>query len=466
MTPIDACAPLDPSGLGALEAVFEALGRVLLVLDADLRVIRASQTIESLGCEGMATRSVGHHVHDLLGAGLFGPTEPIGEALRHDRREEGRRAILQCPEVERLVSVTAAPLPEHVRVHCDPRARFLVVLRPAEEEDRAAGIAAVPGMIARSPQMMKIIALLDSLHRSDVPVLITGESGTGKEVVARALHARSRRASGPFVAVNCGALPADLLETELFGHVRGAFTGAVRDRVGRFELARNGTIFLDEIGDLAPALQVKLLRVLQDGVYERVGESVPRTIDARLIAATNADLSKSIARGTFREDLYYRLRVVPIHIAPLRDRPEDIAPLAHQLVAQIGEREGRALRLSPDLVRVLEGMAWPGNIRELANALQYASVVCQGQTVQVEDLPPGAGLERVSEARHEAPAPPADPGSRPAPPTERGNPSEDTEIARIRAALEATKWSRARAADTLGMSRTTLWRRMRELGLG
>ena len=277
-------------------------------------------------------------------------------------------------------------------------------------------------------------------------MLITGESGTGKEVVARALHARSRRAAGPFVAVNCGALPGELLETELFGHVRGAFTGAVRDRVGRFELARNGTIFLDEIGELPLALQVKLLRVLQDGVYERVGESTPRRLDARIVAATNTDLEGGIRTGTFREDLYYRLRVVPIHLPPLRDRPEDIAPLAIQFVARIGQRDGRALRLSPDTVREMERRPWPGNVRELENALQYATVVCQGQTIQVEDLPPGAGSGA---------------GARSAPPT----PPPLDEVSTIRAALEAARWNRVKAAEALGLSRTTLWRRMRELGL-
>ena len=452
----------EPPGLGSLEAVFEALGRVLVVLDADLRIIRASRTLDTLACAGAAERVLGRRAEELLGAGLFSPEEPIGEALARGRREEGRRAVLQCADSERLVSVTAAPLPEHVRAHCDPRARFLVVLRPAEEEDVAAAIAAAPGPLARSPAMLRVVALLDSLHRSDVPVLITGESGTGKEVVARALHARSCRASGPFMAVNVGALPADLLETELFGHVRGAFTGAVRDRVGRFELAHHGTILLDEIGEMPLPLQVKLLRVLQDGVYERVGESTPRRLEARVVAATNVDLKAAITRGTFREDLYYRLCVVPIHIPPLRERPEDVAPLAHQLVARIGQRDGRALRLSPDTVRVLERLPWPGNVRELENALQYASVVCQGQTIQVEELPPGLA-ESGNSLRRAGGGP--RPSALPPPSPVAVTKVEGDEAQRIRAALETTRWNRARAATALGVSRTTLWRRMRELGL-
>ena len=441
-----------PPGLGSLDAVFEALGRVLVVLDADLRIIRASHTLDALARPGASQRVLGRSADEVFGAGLFAPDAPIGEALAQGRREEGRRAVLQCDDIERLVSLTAAPLPEHVREHCDPRARFLVVLRPAEEEDLAAAIAAAPGPLARSPAMLRVVALLDSLHNSEVPVLITGESGTGKEVVARALHARSRRSAGPFVAVNVGALPADLLETELFGHVRGAFTGAVRDRVGRFELAQHGTILLDEIGEMPPALQVKLLRVLQDGLYERVGESVPRHLDARIVAATNVDLKVAIARGTFREDLYYRLCVVPIHVPPLRERPEDIAPLAHQLVARIGQRDGRALRISPDTVRVLERLPWPGNVRELENALQYACVVCRGQTLTIEDLPPDLRAPHATPTGTRRPAP--------APPIAEGD-----DAGRVRAALDAAHWNRARAAEALGMSRTTLWRRMRELGL-
>jgi transcriptional regulator with GAF, ATPase, and Fis domain len=341
------------------------------------------------------------------------------------------------------------------------------------------------GIIGTSAGLDRAIEIAAQVAPTDLSVLITGESGTGKEVVARALHARSCRASGPFVAVNVGALPADLLETELFGHVRGAFTGAVRDRVGRFELAHNGTILLDEIGEMPLSLQVKLLRVLQDGFYERVGESTPRRLAARVVAATNVDLKAAIARGTFREDLYYRLRVVPIHIPPLRERPEDIAPLAHQLVARIGQRDGRALRLSPDTVRLLERLPWPGNVRELENALQYASVVCQGQTIQIEELPPGlvdaAETTRSPAGGMAGSGPKVEPGGEPravqhaasgrepAVPEGEAGPvagaNDGDETRRIRAALEATRWNRARAAVALGVSRTTLWRRMRELGL-
>ena len=369
--------------------MFEALGRVLVVLDERFSVLRVSQTLDRLGCEGTSEAVLGEPVEHLLGGGLFGEGEILRVALEQGRREEGRRAVLHCGDHLRLVSLTAAFLPPHVRGDCDPRARYLLVLRPAEEDDLILQSAtASHGLVTRSAAMLRILHLIESLSRSDATVLITGDSGTGKEVVARALHAHSPRASGPFVAVNCAALPPDLLESELFGHVRGAFTGAVRDRVGRFDAAAGGTLLLDEIGDLAPHLQVKLLRVLQELRFDRVGESVSRPMTARVIAATNVDLRQAIAEGRFREDLYYRLRVVPIHLPALRERPEDVAPIAQHMLARIGRREGRALRLSPDTLRRLERYAWPGNVRELENALEYAHALCQGQTIQLEDLPP------------------------------------------------------------------------------
>ena len=235
--------------------------------------------------------------------------------------------------------------------------------------------------------MERVFRLVENLEHSEATVLLTGESGTGKEVLARAIHAHSPRRSGPFVAVNCGALPGELLESELFGHVRGAFTGAVRERAGRFEVAAGGTLFLDEVADLPLHLQVKLLRVLQERTFERVGESQSRRTDARIIAATNVDLRRAVQEGRFREDLFYRLRVVPIEIPPLRERREDIEPLATYLLARVAARQGRALRFSPDALRALLDYAWPGNVRELENALEYAVAVCKGQTILPEDLP-------------------------------------------------------------------------------
>jgi transcriptional regulator with PAS, ATPase and Fis domain len=444
-------------GFGPLETVFEALGRVLLVLDREFRVIRASHLLDELAVTGAAAGAIGRPIEEVVGARLFGPSDTLRESLEQGLREEGRRAILRCGEGSaRLVSLTAAVLPNEISAHCDPRARYIVVLRPAETDNGLVqSMLSSHGLVARSPAMLRIVHLVESLHRSEATVLVTGESGTGKELIARALHANSPRCAGPFVAVNCGALPGELLESELFGHVRGAFTGAVRDRVGRFEAARGGTIFLDEVGDMPLHLQVKLLRVLQERHFERVGESAPRPMDARVIAATNVDLADAIRAGRFRDDLYYRLRVVPIHVPPLRERVEDIPLIAQHLLAHIGGREGRALMLSPDTLAAMVRHPWPGNVRELGNALEYAVATCTGQTIQIENLP--------AELRHgadgldvpEAPQPPrADPAL-----------EDPTERIRIVQVLEATHWNRGRAAETLGLSRSTLWRRMRELGI-
>jgi transcriptional regulator with PAS, ATPase and Fis domain len=446
-------------GFGTLETVFEALGRALIVLDADFRIIRASHTLDEIAGRGMVASVIGKPIEELVGAKLFGPMDTLREALTNGRREEGRRAVLRCGATSaRLVSLTAAVVPLHVSNHCDPRARYLVVVRPAEDEDSLLqSMIASHGLVARSPAMLKIVHLVESLHRSSATVLITGESGTGKEVIARALHSSSAQCTGPFVAVNCGALPADLLESELFGHVKGAFTGAVRDRVGRFELARGGTVFLDEVGDIPLHLQVKLLRVLQERQFERVGENKTRAVDARIIAATNQDLHGAIHAGRFREDLYYRLRVVPIHIPPLRERPEDIALIAQHLLAHIGGRAGRALILSPDTLEALKAYSWPGNVRELENALEYAVALCTGQTIQIEDLP--EEVRAAGAAEPPRAAAPAAPSARPA------DAGADPERARILEALEVQHWNRQKAAEALGLSRSTLWRRMRDLGI-
>jgi transcriptional regulator with GAF, ATPase, and Fis domain len=296
--------------------------------------------------------------------------------------------------------------------------------------------------------------------------------------------------------VNCAALPGELLESELFGHVKGAFTGAVRDRPGRFELADGGTIFLDEIGDLALPLQAKLLRVLQEHSFERVGGTKTRQVDVRVIAATNANLQEAVAEHRFREDLYYRLRVVPIEIPPLRARREDLDPLIQHLLDKIGKGRGRSLRLAPSAMRALLTYAWPGNVRELENALEYATAVCEGQTIHLEDLPlevgaaeadaynggvpawnghrvpvPGGTYLPHASGGHAAAAPPSGNGGTPAgPPAEattpaagtvRLTPEEVSEAESIRKALEETHYSRHKAADLLGISRTTLWRKMR-----
>ena len=445
------------AGFAAVNAVLGSIGRVCMALDADFRVRHVSQQLDTLVGKGSAQALLGEPVETLFGAELFGQGGALREALLAGEKREGWRASLRVePSGSRLVSLTVAPLRHDPNGVCDPEASYIVVMRPADETDGTAAQAPTSfgGLIARSASMIRIFRLVENLQHSDVTILLTGESGTGKEVLARAIHTHSIRRNGPFLAVNCAALPGELLEAEIFGHVRGAFTGAVRDRAGRFELASDGTLFLDEIGDVPLHLQVKLLRVLQEKTFERVGESKPRTSTARIIAATNKDLRRAVENGTFREDLYYRLRVFPVELPPLRGRREDIEPLASFLLGRVGGRHGRALRFSPDALRAILAYTWPGNVRELENALEYAVTVAKGHTVVPEDLPP----EVLGGA--------AGPTWRPEAAPARLDPLPDGELPRIRAALEACHWNRSEAASSLGMSRTTLWRKMRELGLG
>jgi len=437
-----------------VSAAFASLGRVFICLDHEFRILHASALRDEIIDADAARALAGQPIEALLGAELFGRAGELRAALAAGERREGWRALLTAGSGgPRLVSVTAAPFVHSTDV-CDPRVAYVVVLRPAEDDHVGSGSPiAFMGLIARSEAMARIFSLVRDLEQSEATVLITGESGTGKEMVARAIHAHSSRHARPFVAVSCAALPGDLLESELFGHVRGAFTGAVRDREGRFELANGGTLFLDEIGDLPLHLQVKLLRVLQERSFERVGDSHTRQSDARIIAATNADLHRAVQEGRFRDDLYYRLRVVPVEIAPLRERREDIEPLARHLLARVGARRGRALRFSPDAIRVLLQYSWPGNVRELENALEYAVAVCKGQTIHPEDLP-GELLKHTGRPPVESAPPPSD-----APPA---TPAESGERRRLTDALQAHRWRRDETAHALGISRTTLWRLMRE----
>jgi two-component system response regulator AtoC len=312
-------------------------------------------------------------------------------------------------------------------------------------------------LIGQSPAMQTIYDLVRQVSTAKTAVLITGETGTGKELVARAIHNLSPRRDQLFVALNCAAIPADLLESELFGHTRGAFTGAQAERTGKFELADGGTLFLDEIGDMAYPLQAKLLRVLQEGVIERIGSNKPITVDVRLLSSTNRDLRASIDAGRFREDLYYRLNVFHIHLPPLRERRGDIGHLAANFLSQFGEELGKgALRLTPEGQALLEPYEWPGNVRELRNLMERAAVLCGGAPVD-------AGLVRtlIPAARTEAAAVPE-----PSLESLLLEPAvEELERKLILRALGAAQDNKAEAARLLGVSERTLWYKLKRYGL-
>jgi DNA-binding NtrC family response regulator len=313
-------------------------------------------------------------------------------------------------------------------------------------------------VVGDDPRMQSIIKTVKAVADTRTTVLITGESGTGKTLLARALHSLSTRKAGPFVEVNCGALPESLLESELFGHQKGAFTGAIRDKIGKFEAAAGGTIFLDEIGTSSPAFQVKLLRVLQDRVIERVGDTKTIPVDVRIVLATNKNLEKAVASGEFREDLYYRIHVVSIEMPPLRERPSDIASLAEHFLRRFAADHGRPARhFSPTALLQLAHAPWPGNVRQLENVIERAVVLSHAETIDVADLPalprPPAGAVVTGDA---VPA---------GPPRPLKEALAEPEKRLIEQALAHCGGNRERAAKVLGINRSTLFHKLKRLGI-
>jgi len=301
--------------------------------------------------------------------------------------------------------------------------------------------------IARSQAMVEVLRIAERVARTSSTVLLRGESGTGKEMVAQLIHRLSERREGPLICVNCAVLTDSLLESELFGHEKGSFTGAVKQRVGRFEMADGGTIFLDEIGDISPETQAKLLRVLQESEFERVGGTQPIEVNVRVIAATNRNLEEAMAEGSFRDDLFYRLNVVDIKLPPLRDRPEDIPPLAEHFLAQLRKKIPTGIRrISKDALKVLEKHLWPGNCRELRNVIERALVLGDGDMLVVQHLP-GEITEPVPLAPETAPS------------------KEESEKDRIVEMLRQCNWNKMEASQKLGFSRSTLYNKIKRYGI-
>lgn len=304
------------------------------------------------------------------------------------------------------------------------------------------------GLVARSEKMRQLLSIARRVAKVDTTVLVTGESGTGKERLARLVHEESTRSQGPFVAVNCAALTESLLESELFGHARGAFTGATTDRAGLFEAAHGGTLFLDEIGEVSGSMQARLLRVLQEREVRRVGENKSRPVNVRIVAATNRDLAKEVSEGRFRKDLYYRLRVVELALPTLRDRREDVLPLARVMIAAAAGRMGRHVSgMSPQAADQLVRWDWPGNVRELENAVERAVALCEGGRVELEDLP-----EEIRQAMPGRFVP------------DQVRTLDDVEREYILAALDANDGHQGRTAEQLGIGTATLYRKLKSYG--
>jgi two-component system response regulator HydG len=301
------------------------------------------------------------------------------------------------------------------------------------------------GIIGKDPQMQNIYRLIEDIAPTDATVLIEGESGTGKELVARAIHRQSLRRNKPFIVINCSAYPSTLLESELFGHEKGAFTGAIRQKSGRFEQADDGTVFLDEIGEIAPAAQIKLLRILQSQKFERIGGEKTLTVDVRILAATNKELLQEVQKGSFREDLFYRLNVIPMHLPPLRKRRNDIPLLARHFLRRFAVEQNKEIQdFSSETMRLLLNYPWPGNVRELENSIEDSAVLAKRSEVQISDLP-----SAISEV---------------APPVASETPGTifENEKKLLQEVLEECDWNKKKAALQLGISRSTLYEKLKK----
>ena len=425
-----------------LDAIFRSVQDGIVTVDEELRVLEANRAAERL-CGVRRGDALGEPPSAWRHACGAGCLEVLRTTVSQRRPVDAAR--IECASLDRpdqVVRVTATPLR-----HADERSTGGVLVIRDEtrltELERRLHQEQPSKLIGHSAAIRDIRDKIRSLADVPTTVLLTGASGTGKEVVADALHAAGRRSGRPLVKVNCSALAEELLESELFGHVRGAFTGALRDRQGRFERADGGTLFLDEIGEISPRMQLRFLRVLETMEFERVGDSQPVQVDVRVIAATNRDLEQRVARGLFREDLYFRLKVFEIHLPPLLERRQDVPLLVHHFLGRLGERLGkRVTAVSDSVLEVFARHTWPGNVRELENVLEHAVVLARGDVIRRRDLP--AGLL-------------AAPGQ--APPT----PGFGGELAAIEDALRRAGHNKTRAARLLGISRRTLYRRLDRL---
>lgn len=447
-----------------LEAIFSSVKDAIIAVDKELLIIEMND----------AARSICNLSHDSIGK-AFNSTakycngkcfDVLEETINKKQAIEVYRHECQLKErPQQVVTITSHPLLSKIskttnpfsaknEIYQDNAGIFSGVILVVRDETRLANLEhdlrerqQFHNIIGKSEKMQAIYSLIDNLVDVETTVLITGETGTGKELIADALHYRGSRCHKPLVKVNCSALSENLLESELFGHVKGAFSGAVQDRIGRFQRANGGTIFLDEIGDVSPRTQLQLLRVVQEKEFERVGDSTPIKVDVRIVAAANQSLLEKVSRGDFREDLYYRLKVVEVIMPPLRERKEDIPLLVNHFLNKFNKKLNKEIvAVSADVQKIFMDYFWPGNVRELEHTLEHAFIICRQNTITMDCLP--LALKDFIGTKLYA----------------LGDPGAD-ESHTILHALEKTSWNKARAARLLGMSRRTIYRKIEEFKL-
>ncbi|RPH49009.1 MAG: PAS domain-containing protein [Desulfobacteraceae bacterium] len=439
-----------PSLLSPTESILESISDGVFTVDMDWCISSFNRAAEEI--TGVSRKeAIGRRCSEVFRSSMCGPDCALQQTLKTGKPVIGKSGYIIDADGNRIpISVSTAVL-RNSEGHVTGGAETFRDLSDVEALRRELdGKYMVGDLVSRSPLMQKVFEVLPAIAASPSTVLILGETGTGKELVARTIHELSPVCNGPFVAVNCSALPDTLLESELFGYKTGAFTGANKDKPGRFSLARGGTLFLDEIGEISPALQVRLLRVLQEKAYEPLGATRSETTDARILVATNKDLTEQTRKGAFREDLYYRVNVVRVELPPLRRRKEDIPLLVEQFVERFNRLQGKAIEgIEAEAISLLMAHHWPGNVRELENVIERSFIMCSGgfigighlpEELKTQGLPGGAGSDVKS--FHNL---------------------IDTQS--IRTALERNDFSRLAAAKELGIHKTTLFRRMKKLGI-
>ncbi|HHT9108834.1 MAG TPA: sigma-54 dependent transcriptional regulator [Candidatus Wunengus sp. YC63] len=447
-----------------LEAIFSSVKDAIIAVDKELLILEMNDAARSI-CN-LSHNSIGKAFNSIAKYCNGKCFDVLEETINKKQAIEVYRHECQLKErPQQVVSITSHPLlskiskptnsfsakNEQGKIYQDNAGIFSGVILVVRDETRLANLEQdlrerqqFHNIIGKSEKMQAIYSLIDNLVDVETTVLITGETGTGKELIAEALHSRGSRCHKPLVKVNCSALSENLLESELFGHVKGAFSGAVQDRIGRFQRANGGTIFLDEIGDVSPRTQLQLLRVVQEKEFERVGDSTPIKVDVRIVAATNQSLQEKVSRGDFREDLYYRLKVVEVIMPPLRERKEDIPLLLNHFLNKFNKKLNKEIvAVSADVQKILMDYFWPGNVRELEHTLEHAFIICRQNTITIDCLP--LALKDFIGTKIYA----------------SGDSGVDESHA-ILHALEKTSWNKARAARLLGMSRRTIYRKIKE----